>query len=278
MGLRLAVGVMGVVLAGTGAAVAAPSVQIRGAAVRVSVRPQVRNDIVVTVVHADLRLPLRVQQLGDRVYISGDVGHRVHGCRMAPGRRGVAIWGRGSIPYEQLPQIIISTPMAVRLTAGDAVFGDIGPSVSVDFTNMGCGDWAVADVQGRLRLDQAGAGDTRTASAGSADLSVAGTGGVTTGAIRGGVTALSSGSGAVLVGSVFGPLDARVAGPGGITVAAGSVSAMTVSIAGSGAVTLHGTARTLKVSIAGSGDVSVDKVTGQVTKQVFGSGAVRVGR
>jgi hypothetical protein len=80
------------------------------------------------------------------------------------------------------------------------------------------------------------------------------------------------------VASVFGPVDARVAGPGGITIGGGSVTTMTVSIAGSGAVTLRGVAQSLKASIAGSGDVAVAKVTGPVTKQVFGSGAVRVGR
>jgi hypothetical protein len=90
--------------------------------------------------------------------------------------------------------------------------------------------------------------------------------------------AVSSGSGAIVAASVFGPVDARVAGPGGITLNGGSVTTMTVSIAGSGAVTLHGVARSLKASIAGSGDVTVEKVIGPVTKQVFGSGAVRVGR
>lgn len=288
MGLRLTPGLMvgaqlvGVLAIGVAAvaqgAMAAPAVQVRGAAARLTIIPEARRDIAVSLTHADPRLPLRITRLGDRIFITGDVGHRVHGCRTAAGRRGVAIWGRGAIPYEELPTVVIRTPMTVRLSAGEAVFGDIGRSASVDFTNQGCGDWTIADVQGRLRLNQAGAGDARTGSAGTSDLSVAGSGGIFTGAIRGGLTAVSSGSGAILVGAVYGPVDARVAGPGGITMAAGSVTAMTISIAGSGAVTLHGVAQSLKASIAGSGDVTVEKVTGPVTKQVFGSGAVRVGR
>ena len=288
MGLRLTPGLMvgvqivGVLAAGVmavaQAAVAAPSVQVRGAAARVTIIPEARRDIAVSLTHADARLPIRITKLGDRIFITGDVGHRVHGCHTTGGRRGVAIWGRGAIPYDELPTLIIRTPTTVRLSAGEAVFGDIGRSASVDFTNQGCGDWTIADVQGRLRLNQAGAGDARTGSAGSSDLSVAGSGGISTGPVRNGLAAVSSGSGAIVVASVFGPVDARVAGPGGITLAAGSVTAMTVSIAGSGAVTLHGVAQSLRASIAGSGDVTVEKVTGPVTRQVFGSGAVRVGR
>jgi hypothetical protein len=288
MGLRLTAGLMvgaqlitllavGVAAVAQGAS-AAPSIQVRGAAVRLTIIPEARGDIAVSLTHADRRLPIRIAKLGDRIFITGDVGHRVHGCRTAAGRPGVAIWGRGAVPYEELPTLIIRAPMTVRLSAGEAVFGEIGRSASVDFTNQGCGDWTIGDVQGRLRLNQAGAGDARTGSAGSSDLSVAGSGGISAGLVRGGLTAVSSGSGAIVVASVFGPVDARVAGPGGITIGGGSVTTMTVSIAGSGAVTLRGVAQSLKASIAGSGDVAVAKVTGPVTKQVFGSGAVRVGR
>jgi hypothetical protein len=288
MGLRLTPGLMvgaqltaalilGIAAVARGA-IAAPAIQVRGAAVRLSIIPEARRDIAVSLTHADPRLPIRIAKLGDRVFITGDVGHRVHGCRTAAGRRGVAIWGRGAVPYEELPTLVIRAPTTVRLSAGEAVFGEIGRSASVDFTNQGCGDWTIGDVQGRLRLNQAGAGDARTGSAGSGELSVAGSGGIATGPIRGALTAVSSGSGAIEVASVFGPVDARVAGPGGITIGGGSATTMTVSIAGSGAVTLHGVARSLQVSIAGPGDVTVDRVTGPVTKQVFGSGAVRVGR
>jgi hypothetical protein len=288
MGLRLTPGLivaaqLAAVLAVGAAAVAqvasaAPSIQVRGAAVRLSIIPEARRDIAVSLTHTDPRLPVRIAKLGDRIFITGDVGHRVHGCRTPAGRPGVAIWGRGTVPYEELPTLVIRAPTTIRLSAGEAVFGEIGRSASVDFTNQGCGDWTIGDVQGRLRLNQAGAGDARTGSAGSSDLSVAGSGGISTGPIRGALTAVSSGSGAIEVASVSGPVDARVAGPGGITIGGGSATVMTVSIAGSGAVTLHGVARSLRASIAGSGDVTVDRVTGPVTKQVFGSGAVRVGR
>ncbi len=270
--------VMGAAVAGASAAAAAPSVEIRGAAARVTVIPESRGDIVVTLAHANPNLPLRIRKLGDRLYVTGDVGRRTHGCRTADGRRVVAIFGRSAVAYEQLPELLIRAPRAVRILAGEAVFGEIGRSGSVDFTNEGCGDWTIDEVQGRLRLNQAGAGDSRARSAGPTDLSVSGSGGIWTGDIRGGLKAVSTGSGGIVVASVNGPLDARIAGTGDITVSAGAVTAMTASIAGSGAVRLRGVARTLNASIAGAGDVSVTRVTGAITKQVFGAGSVNVGR
>src|ERR1700677_4944972 len=99
----LAAGVMAVAQV----AVAAPSVQVRGAAARLTIIPEARGDIAVSLTHADPRLPLRITKLGDRIFITGDVGHRVHGCRMPTGRPGVAVWGRGAIPYEALPTLVI---------------------------------------------------------------------------------------------------------------------------------------------------------------------------
>jgi hypothetical protein len=274
----LTFGVMGMFLAAAAPGRAAPSLDIRGVAARVTVIPEARGDIAVVVVQGGARLPIRMRRTGDQLHLTGDVGHRIHGCPVVRGEKGVAIWGRGVVPQDQLPQLVIRTPMAVRIAAGEAVFGEIGRGASVDFTNRGCGDWTIGDVQGRLRLNQSGSGDARAGSAGSGDLSVAATGGIVAGEIRGGLTAVSSGSGSIAVAAVFGAVDARVAGSGDIDLASGAVGDMTVSIAGSGAVRLRGSAQTLRAAIAGSGDVTVTRVTGAVSKQVFGSGAVRVGR
>ncbi len=277
MRLWLVLGASTAALAGTMAADAAPSVEIRAAAARVQVIPESRSDIQVTLVRADTRLPIRVRRLGDRVYITGDVGHRIRGCLGPDGHPGVAVFGRGAIPFDQLPQLVIRTPAAVRLVAGEAVFGQIGRAASVDFTNEGCGDWVLADVTGRLRLNQAGSGAAKAGAAGSSDLSVVGTGGISVGRIGGELTAVSSGAGGIVVAAVSGKVDARVGGSGDIDLASGFAGDMTVSIAGSGAVRFRGTARTLRASIAGTGDISVERVTGEVTRQVFGAGRVRIG-
>jgi hypothetical protein len=274
----LALGALGIAFGSASAALSAPTIDIRGVAARVTIIPEARSDIGVTIAHADARLPIRENRLGDHTYLTGDVSRQVHGCSVVGGHQVVSIWGRGDIPYDQLPQLVIRTPMDVRVGAGEAVFGEIGRSSSVDFTNQGCGSWTIADVQGRLRLNQAGSGDVRAGSAGASDLSVVGSGDIVAGEIHGGLKAISSSSGNVTVAAVTGPVDARVAGAGSIVLTAGRVTAMTASIAGSGSVSFDGIADSLHATIAGSGDVSVAKVLGPVVRQVFGSGAVRVNR
>ena len=265
-------------LLGVTVARAAPTLVIRGAAARVVVIPEARSDITVFVERATPGLPLKIHRLGDRVTIIGNVARRVHGCFLAGGRRSVRVWSRGALAYDALPGLIIRTPMNVHLTAGDAVFGEIGRSASLDLTNQGCGDWTVANVAGRMRIDQAGAGITRAGTARSADLSVAGSGKVITQPIAGGVTAVSSGAGDIKVAAINGPYDVRVAGAGSIVTSAGLATSMTASIAGSGGIRFGGTALTLQAMIAGPGQVRVDRVTGSVSKRVFGSGSVTVGR
>jgi hypothetical protein len=230
-------------LALAGAARSAPSLQIRGAAARVTIVPERRSDVQVLILRANPRLPLKVSAAGGHVLVTGDVNRRVRGCG-GPGQAlGVDLWGRGQIAWDALPVLVVRTPPDVRVSVGDAVFGAIGRSASVDFTNQGCGDWAIANVRGRLRLDQAGAGVSRAGGAAAADLSVAGSGRIATRAIGGGLTAVSSGSGDIEVGAVSGPVDVRVAGTGDVTILGGRATHMDVSIAGSGNVHMGGSCR-----------------------------------
>jgi len=276
-GLTIAAIATATAFIGVGAARAAPSLEIRGAALRVTVIPEARSDIVVTLVRANPGLPLRIRRLADHVFVTGDVSHRVHGCDGPPGQKRVAIWGRAPVAWASLPQLIVHAPLEVKLLAGDAVFGSIDRAATLDLTNQGCGDWTIADVQGRLRVNQSGSGGIRVGASGAADLSVIGSGGITAGAVRGSLTAVSSGSGDIVVASVSGPFDARVGGSGGVRADAGVAAPMSASIAGSGAVRFAGLARGLSVSIAGSGDVVVRQVAGPVRQQVFGRGKVRIG-
>jgi hypothetical protein len=265
-------------LALAGAARAAPSLQIRGAAARVTIVPERRSDVQVLILRANSRLPLRVRASGGHVQITGDVNRRVRACGGPGQAMGVDLWGRGPIAWNALPVLVVRMPPDVRVSVGDAVFGAIGRSASVDFTNQGCGDWAIANVRGRLRLDQAGAGVSRAGVATSADLSVAGSGRIATRAIAGGLTAVSSGSGDIQVGGISGPVDVRVAGTGDISILGGRATHMEVSIAGSGDVRMSGSAQTLTAAVTGSGEVVAAHVAGKVVRRVFGPGAVRIGR
>jgi hypothetical protein len=259
------------------AAAATPLLQIRGAAVRVAIVPEARRDIVVVVVKGSARLPLRMRRVGDRLTLLGDVSRRVHGCGRAASPV-VAIWGRGTIRYSELPFVVVRTPLDVRVLAGDAVFGVIGRSHGVELENLGCGSWTIANTRARLRVEQAGSGEIRTGAAGQADLTVAGDGRILAGAVSGPLAAVSSGSGDVTVASAAGTADLRVGGTGDVAVNGGAISRLKVSIAGSGDIQVRAPAGTLSASVTGSGNVDVASVNGPVERRVFGSGAVRVGR
>lgn len=260
-----------------GGAAHAASVEIKDAVARVTVIPEDRSDVRVEIVAPNARLPLEVRTLGDRTIVDGDLDRKIRNCRGSGETQSVDVRGVGDIAWREMPQVVVRTPRDVRIQAGGAVFGSVGRSVSVNLSNAGCGDWTVANVERELKIRQAGSGDTRTGSAGSAVIRVAGSGDVATADIRGGLDVNIAGSGNVAVRSISGPLEVAIAGSGDVTVAAGRATAMTVSVAGSGDVDFRGQAESVKAKIAGSGDVRVREVKGEVSKTIMGSGAVTVG-
>lgn len=277
--LRSGTIVAALVTLGAGPAVrAAPTLDIRGAAVRIVIVPEVRRDISITVVKASVRLPIKIHTFGKNTFITGDVGHRVRGCPLAHGARTIQVRGRDAVTYDDLPLLIARMPMDVRVNAAEAIFGDVGRGANLDLTNRGCGHWTIANVAGRARINQAGSGVIHAGGAGEADLSVAGSGDIHLQAVRGGVTAVSSEAGDIDVASLQGPLNIHIAGSGRVHVADGVATQMTASIAGSGGVDFGGAARSLHASIAGSGGVRVARVDGPVIKHVFGAGEVTIGR
>ena len=274
----ISIGAFAVAALSAVAAWAGPSVQFRGAAVRVVVIPEARRDVAVMVLRNARGLPLKIRRAGDRVTITGTVARGIRGCVVVGKRQYVRIWNRGDTVVEALPQIVLRTPTSVRISAGDAVFGSVGRSGSLDLTNQGCGTWTVADVAGRMHVDQTGPGTIRTGTALVADLNVALAGVLQTQGITRGVTAVSSGDGEITVAAMNGPLDARVAGAGAIRIKAGEASTLAASIAGSGEIEFAGKAGSLNATIAGSGHVRVAAVAGGVKKQVYGAGDISIGR
>jgi hypothetical protein len=269
LGLLAAIGAAGAVHA-------APTLRIRGAAARVVVIPEARSDISVSILKANPRLPLHVSRFGETITVQGDIGHRMHDCQTVLGRRAVLVWGRGRITYEDMPQLVVHTPLDVRISAGDAVFGAVGRSDSLDLANKGCGDWTIANVKGHMRLSEAGSGDARAGAADSADIMVAGSSDVALREIRAGLVAVSTGSGGITATSVGGPFNVRIAGSGDVKAGGGQVTDLKADVAGSGDVRFGGVAKSLTASVAGSGDVTVAVVTGPVSKRVFGPGEVTV--
>lgn len=259
-----------------GAAQAA-SVEVKDAVVRVVVIPEARSDIKVEVLTRHPNLPLEVRTHGDRVVVDGGLDRRIRSCHGAAGKASVTVSGMGDVDWDEMPQIVIRTPKDTVLQTGGAVFGSIGRTQSLEFSNAGCGDWTVANVQGKLRFNQAGSGDARMGSAGEASVRIAGSGDVDLQVVRGRLEVDLAGSGDVDVAQAAGPVDVKIAGSGDVKVGSGSAGDLTVTVAGSGNVDFGATARSLKARVVGSGDVRVKAVTGTVEKTVLGSGAVRIG-
>jgi hypothetical protein len=265
-------------LCAAGAAAAAPTVEIRRAVARVIVTPEARDDIRVEIVKANPRLPLRVSSFMGHTYVDGGLSDmRIRGCHGPVEQPSATVIGMGEIPADQLPQVVIHTPMNAKIIASSAVWGQVGRSEGLDLANAGCGDWEVANVRDKLRVTIAGSGAVRTGQAGSAELTIAGSGSIQTHEISGPVMAMDVGSGDINVGAVNGTFNVRVAGAGRVWAASGHASIMHASIAGAGDIVFDGVADSLKASIVGSGDVKVNRVVGSVDRAVIGSGAVRVG-
>ncbi|MGH7024407.1 MAG: GIN domain-containing protein [Caulobacteraceae bacterium] len=270
-------GCLAALIAALAGAACAARIDIQHAAARVTVIPEARNDIAVSVVRQNPRMRITMTRMGDTVIVDGGLGFRGPSCTNFFGRRGVHVWGMGFIPYDQLPQIVVRTPLDANVSASGAVYGVVDRSQSLALANSGCGDWLVANVAGPMRVHLAGSGDVRAGSAGSAEVHISGSSDVFLREVRAGLDTATSGSGDVRAASIDGPLHVRLAGSGDLVAPAGQVSDMVVGIAGSGDVHFGGVARSLEANVVGSGDVTVGRVTGPVVKHVAGSGDVNVG-
>ncbi|MDP3660645.1 GIN domain-containing protein [Phenylobacterium sp.] len=275
--MRQLIAVAAAALVLAGGAARADSVEIRDAAARVVIIPENRRDVRVEVMSRNPRLPLTIRTAKGRTLVDGNLDRRIRDCHERDGAMIVDVGGVGPVRYADLPQVVIRTPMDVAVSAGGAVFGDVGRSASLSLASAGCGRWTIANVRGVLKLDQAGSGEIRAGGAASARIRGAGSGDIQAGAVRGPLSVDLAGSGDIAADAVQGALKVNVAGSGDVDVPAGEVAEMDAVIAGSGDVRFGGVAARLKARIAGSGDVVVRRVTGRVDKTVMGSGAVRIG-
>lgn len=274
-------------MAASAAAAAPHDLQIKDAAVRLVVIPEARGDVAVNVQPGRGIAAPRVRIEGDRLVVEGvGAGERhffgMHfgggfNCR---GRRDqarqVELPARGWTAVADLPLVTAHVPLDARVSAGQAVFGEIGAANSLHLTAAGCGDLKVADVKGGLDISESGSGDIHAGSAGFTRVSVAGSGDVFLNQVSGGLEISIAGSGDVRAREVNGPLKASINGSGDVAVEGGQSPRVAVNIAGSGDLKFGGVAGDVAANIAGSGDVTVARATGQISKRVAGSGEVRI--
>jgi hypothetical protein len=303
-----------VAAATAGAASAAPSVEIRNAAVRVVVQPENRSDIEVDVYRPNPKLPLTIERFGDHVTIDGRITPWLMNCHGHRDGLHAFIWTRGDFSVSEFPQVLVRTPMDVSVSAGGVVEGSISRSHALELRHGGCGDWTVGNVDGRLVAQVSGVGDVHAGSSGTADLGLSGTGGfelgpvaqalqahisgagnihvqsagaadlditgsgsVKTGPVSGGLSSHISGAGALEVANLDGPMSVQVSGVGSVHVPQGHVSHLEAHLSGAGSVHFGGVADSLEADVSGTGNVDVAKVTGEVEQHVSGIGSVHIG-
>ncbi len=267
-------------------ALADPLFRVDHAAARMIVIPEARGDVAYTVQQGRAGLPpLKLRQDGGVSVLDGGLSggfgpfgiHMGLNCQGAGDHARVRIPGHGEVSLQDLPVVTARVPLNVHLAVGEAVFGEIGPSQSLEFSNSGCGDWRVGEVRGPITVSTSGSGDVRADNVGPATVRISGSSDVYLGRVSGPLEARISGSGDVHAIMLAGPLMAKITGSGDVTVDGGRAPTVMASIAGSGDVKFRGVAGDLSASIAGSGDVDVARVTGVVSKHVVGSGEVNVG-
>lgn len=158
---------------------------------------------------------------------------------------------------------------------GTASLGDITGDLDVDLSGSG---HVQAGTAHHVKADVAGSGRVTlgTVSDG-ADLDVAGSGDIAIASLTGSLNSDGAGSGNVEVnGGALTSAEIDLAGSGGVNIHA-PVQRLTVSILGSGDVDVEGVVGDLSAEIAGSGSVSASSVTGSIDREVLGSGQINVG-
>lgn len=281
-------------VAGPAFAKPGPEVEIRHAVARVAVVVEDRADIAVEVEQGSSGLPaVQVTRDGANVRIDGGLGGRrglfgrgdgLRNCRSGPDNartpgQGASVEVRrlGRINLTDAPLIVIRTPRNVNVDASGAVFGSVGRgSASIELGNAGCGDWNVANSDGRVSLSVAGSGDIRAGTSSALEASISGAGSITAGATRG-LDVSVSGAGDVVVARVDGPTEISLAGAGDVSVRAGTAPTLSINVAGVGDVDFDGVAGDVDVSLAGVGDVNIARATGSVSRSVAGLGDIRIG-
>ncbi|HVL40959.1 MAG TPA: DUF2807 domain-containing protein [Brevundimonas sp.] len=275
MKLAIASAVAIAALAGPALAKPGPEVEIRHAVARVAVVVEDRTDVAVEVEQGSSGLPaIQVTREGNEVRIDGGLGGRrglfgrgdgLRNCRSGPDNArtpgegaSVEVRNHGRINLSDAPLIVIRTPRTVDVDASGAVFGSVGRgATSIELGNSGCGDWNIANTEGRVSLSVTGSGDMRAGTSTALEASIAGAGSITAGATR--------------------ALDISVSGAGDVAIRGGTAPTLSIDIAGVGDVDFDGVAGDVDVSLAGAGDVNIARATGSVSRSVAGVGDIRIG-
>lgn len=280
----------GLALALSAASARAESVEFKHIAAKVVILPEARSDIQVSIIKSNPRLPIWVRKGGPGVTIV-DGGRRdgwphflrphATRCRVGPDGTTVHVVGVGAFGEDELPQVLVRTPLAAKVSSDGALIGSLPSADSLDLSIAGCDTWTIGAVKNRLDLSEAGDGRIRTGELGSAHISIAGSADVATKTIDRGLDLNISGSGDLTAASVSGDIDLNIAGSGHVRINGGRAGVLRANVAGTGEITDLGRVEQLRLTAAGMADVHIAEVAGQtgpVDRKIAGFGEIKIGR
>lgn len=263
-------------LAAAAGAAQAEELVLNGVVARVTITPENRSDMVVTVQPGRGLAAPRMRREGERIIVEG--GQEVRGCNTRQGVTDVRLRGGGRVSMAEAPTITVRAPRSLSIsTRGNgAVSGRIGPMQNLQLASGGCSNWTLGDVAGSLTLTQSGGSRADAGAAGSAQMSASGGGVINAGQVRT-LDARASGGGVVRVAGVAGPMTANASGGGSVRIAGGRTGLLRATASGGGWVDYAGSAEGLEANASGGGRVEVGRVTGSVDRRrASGGGVVRV--
>ncbi len=242
---------------------AASAVRVDHAAAVVTVIPEDRADVSVSIAPGARLAGPTARMTGEGVVIDGGLRNRIRGCTSTfGGRTQVRIAGIGNVSREDLPRITIRTPRALDLSIGGGAFTTVGASAGGSAAFNGCGDAVMAAASGALDVDLNGSGDVEVARVGGMlAATLNGSGSLRVARADADAALRLNGSGDLEVGDVAGRLEARLSGSGSLEVAAAGGDSR-LALNGSGDVEAGAIAGSLDAELRGSGSVSVASVTG----------------
>ncbi len=139
---------------------AADSLELEEIAARLTVIPESRNDIALTIMPSGLLPQPDIQHQGNHLLISGGLQLSRYPCLKRYGGQGaVSVPRYGDIPLQDLPEIIARVPYSIDLSVHGLVLAEIGPSSGGMLENHGCGDVYIEDASGPLDVALYGYGD-----------------------------------------------------------------------------------------------------------------------
>jgi hypothetical protein len=260
MDMRILVLLAGASIVAGAAWAAAPGLTITRTAAIISVVPEDRADIAVTITPGSAKAPLpKLVAGGDQLRIEGGVkGGWAQSCRRGDKPESLRLrYGAGpALRAQDLAQITVRTPRTLALNIANDAFTEIAPSAGGEVRTAGCGRTSLGVAGGRLILRLDGSGDIVAAGAQTASLTLDGSGDVEIGAVKGALQARLDGSGDIKVNTVAGAAD--------------------LALNGSGDIKLVSAQAGLNALLNGSGDIVVERAQGDVRLQLDGSGDVGV--